>query len=358
MLRPFVTVLIDTYNHERFVEEAIRSVMEQDFSPSDAEILVVDDGSTDHTPDIVRKFEPHVRLLRKSNGGQASAFNSGFREASGQVVALLDGDDWWAPGKLTAIAKTFAANPDVGLVGHGITEVCPDGRRRTELPREATRIRISSVEEAKRFRMLRGFLGTSRMACRREVLARVGPVPEALEFEADEYVFTLAGIFADIIILRGAFTFYRVHGGNLFQLSKGDPQATRRKQRVLTVLAESLRQELKRNAVPKEIARAILECVEVEADVLRLGVDGGFPWETISAELKTMRVFHGDASFRQHLISCIRLIPALVLPAAAYYRWRRRFAVSPRYQKFRRRFLPFPVPNAVERLDERPYRAD
>lgn len=358
MSKPFVTVLIDTYNHERFVEEAIRSVIEQDFSASDAEILVVDDGSTDRTPDIVRKFEPQVRLLRKNNGGQASAFNAGIREACGEIFAFLDGDDWWAPGKLTAVAEAFATSPDVGLVGHGITEVCSDGGRRTELPRKPTLFQISSVEEAKKFRMLRGFLGTSRMACRRGVLARVGSVPEALEFEADEYIFTLASTFTEVMILGRALTFYRVHGGNLFQLSQGDPQATRRKQRVLAALAQSLWEGLERNGVPDDVIRTIVECVQVEADVLRLGVESGFPWETISAELRTMRVFHSDASFWQRSLSYGRLIPALVLPSAAYYRWRRRLAVSRLYQEFRRRFLPFPVPNAVERLDERPYRGD
>src|ERR1051325_2162678 len=91
----FASVLIDTYNHERFIEQAIVSVLEQDFPASEREILVVDDGSTDGTPEIVKKFEPQVRLLRKKNGGQASAFNAGIPECKGEIVAFLDGDDWW-----------------------------------------------------------------------------------------------------------------------------------------------------------------------------------------------------------------------------------------------------------------------
>jgi glycosyltransferase involved in cell wall biosynthesis len=353
-----ITVLIDTYNHERFIEEAICSVLEQDFPASDAEILVVDDGSTDRTPDIVRKFEPHVHLLRKNNGGQASAFNVGVQQARGEIIAFLDGDDWWAQEKLSAVAEALDANPDVGLIGHGLTEVSPDGRRRTEVPRESMRFRISSVEDAKKFRMLRGFLGTSRMAYRRDVLRRVGSVPEALVFEADEYLFTLASIFAEVLILRGALTFYRVHGENLFQLSNGDPEAGRRKQRVLTLLAQSLREEITRNRVPDDVARAVLECVEVEAEALRLGLDGGFPWETVWTELRLMRIFHSDASFWQHLISCVRLVPAVVLPSATYYRLRRAFASLSMYQKLRRTLLPFPVPRQVERIDRRDERVD
>ena len=119
MTKPFVSVLIDTYNHERFIEEAIVSVLGQDFPAAEREIIVIDDGSTDRTPEIVRKFEPHVRLLQKANGGQASAFNAGIPECGGEVVAFLDGDDWWVPQKLSHVIPVFAKDPRIGMVGHG-----------------------------------------------------------------------------------------------------------------------------------------------------------------------------------------------------------------------------------------------
>src|SRR5260370_12749644 len=99
----FASVLIDTYNHERFIEKAIVSALEQDFPAADREIIVVDDGSTDRTAEIVRKFEPRVRLLGKENGGQASAFNAGIPECKGEIGAFLDGDDLWASHKLTTV---------------------------------------------------------------------------------------------------------------------------------------------------------------------------------------------------------------------------------------------------------------
>src|SRR5580693_9697856 len=126
MGKPTVSVLIDTYNHERFIEKAIVSVLAQDFPAAEREIIVVDDGSTDRTPEIVRKFEPRARLLRKENGGQASAFNAGIPECKGEIIAFLDGDDWWAPNKLRAVTEVLASDKEVGLVGHGITEVFAD----------------------------------------------------------------------------------------------------------------------------------------------------------------------------------------------------------------------------------------
>src|ERR1700751_6367895 len=115
MARPFVSVLIDTFNHERFIEQAVVSVLEQDFPRADREIIVVDDGSTDGTPQILRKFEPQLRVIRKENGGQASAFNTGIPECRGEIIVFLDGDDYWLPGKLSRVMEVFAKNPAVGL---------------------------------------------------------------------------------------------------------------------------------------------------------------------------------------------------------------------------------------------------
>jgi len=352
LAKPYASVLIDTYNHERFIEQAVRSVLEQDFPASDREVLVVDDGSTDRTCEIVRRFEPHVRYLRKQNGGQASAFNAGIQECQGEIVAFLDGDDWWAPRKLSAVAGAFADEVEVGVVGHGLTEVYPDGRQRVEALREISRFRITSPEEAKKFSTRRSFLGSSRVTYRRETLCRIGPVPEPLAFEADEYLSALAGLFADVLILAEPLTFYRLHNNNLFQITGGNTQATRKKQQVLSFLAQLLDKKFKEEGIPLKLAKPILECVEVEADVLRLRLDGGFPWETVSTELKIMRVFHSDASLWQHLFTYARLVPAAVMPASTYYRWRNHLSRLPLYQEFRRKFMPFPVPRHIERNDK------
>lgn len=352
MPRPLITALVDTYNHESFIEEALSSVIEQDFPASEMEVLVVDDGSTDQTPALVRKFEPRARVLRKTNGGQGSAFNAAIPEAHGEIVAFLDGDDWWARNKLTLVAEAFVGDKAIGLVGHGITHVHSDGRREQETPREVSRFRIDSVEDAKIFRMRKNFLGTSRMAYRREVLSQIGHVPEELRFEADEYLFTLGGFFADVLILRDTLTFYRLHANNLFQLTDGNAESVGKKQKVLESLAVALSKRFAELNVEAPISRPIIESVQVEADLLRLAVESGYPWETISTELKVMRVFLGDASLQQRLFSLARLAPALVMPAAAYYRWRQKLSRMEFYQNLRRRFMPFPVPSHMERQEK------
>ena len=352
MSKPFVTALIDTYNHEAFIEKAIESVLQQDFQAAETEILVVDDGSTDRTPELIRKFAPQVRLLRKVNGGQASAFNAAIPETHGEIVAFLDGDDWWAPGKLTGVVGVFVQDAKVGLVGHAVTQVYPDGHQHTELPKEVSRFRLTSAEQARTFRMRKTFLGTSRMTYRRNVLRQIGPVPETLTFEADEYLFTLAGFFADVVVLRDSFSFYRLHEGNLFHISEGSEESLRRKQQVLAALAQALDEKLRALGANSDITKSIVECVQAEADILRLTVDGGFPWETLRAELKIMGLLHSDASFAQHLFSYARLLPACIMPAASYFRWKNSVSRLELYKDLRQRFLPFPVPSHVERQEK------
>ena len=149
MPTPRVSVLIDTYNHEGFIEQAILSVLAQDISMSDVEILVVDDGSTDRTPEIVRRFQPRVRLLEKPNGGQASAFNFAIPQCQGEIIAFLDGDDWWAPDKLRRVVQAMTSEPEVGMVGNGIIEVFDNGEQHSEVLAQIPRFRIDSVQGAR-----------------------------------------------------------------------------------------------------------------------------------------------------------------------------------------------------------------
>src|ERR1700730_9699412 len=115
-MKPLVTALVDTYNHERYIEQALVSVVEQGLSTAELEILVVDDGSTDNTSSIIQKFVARVKHLRRKNGGQATAFNVALSDERGQSVPLLDGDDWSARGKLSAVLEALKREPEVSAV--------------------------------------------------------------------------------------------------------------------------------------------------------------------------------------------------------------------------------------------------
>src|SRR5437899_12739946 len=96
--QPLVTALINTYNYGRFLPFAINSVLNQTYK--NIEIIVVDDGSTDHTQEVLERYADRVRKIRTTNGGQAQARNVGIPLARGELLMLLDADDAWLPGKV------------------------------------------------------------------------------------------------------------------------------------------------------------------------------------------------------------------------------------------------------------------
>jgi glycosyltransferase involved in cell wall biosynthesis len=344
-----VSVLIDTYNHERFIERAIASVLDQDMAMDGVEIVVVDDGSTDGTPEIVRRFEPRVRLIRKTNGGQASAFNAGIAECHGEIVAFLDGDDWWAPQKLRKVLATMERDPEAGIIGNGITEVFENGDEHSEVLHDTPRFRIDSVEGARIFRRRKSQLGTSRMTVRTEVLRRILPVPEQIAIEADEYIFTLAAAFSVVSILGEPLTFYRIHSGNLFQLSGFKKEPMLRKQKSIEILAHAISERLSQFGLPGNVVKAVAETVQLEADLIRLQLKGGFPWETVRAEWKFYRIVHQDGTLSHMIFKLGTLVPALFCPPRLYYNLRRRLAANGLYLRARKVFFPIPEPQHMTR---------
>lgn len=346
---PLISVLVDTYNQERFIEECLVSVLEQDFPSADMEILAVDDGSTDHTPGIVHKFAPRVKYLRKPNGGQASAFNAGLAEARGELVAFLDGDDWWRKNKLAAVASAFARWPEAGVVGHGIIEVLRDGRRRTETIREECHFRADSPAGADMLRNRKHLLGSSRLTIRAAIARRIRPIPEIMLFEADEFLFTVAAVLSNVCIIPEPLTYYRHHESNLFQSGDSNHSARLAKLRILEALWSALKDRLAAERIDSRARNMIVEALQVEADQLRLSLFGGLPWKTISTELRILRIHHSEAKLRQKLFSLLRLLPATIIPAHWYYQCRVALARNSRYLRFRKRFLPIPMANQLRR---------
>jgi GT2 family glycosyltransferase len=340
--RPFVSVLIDTYNHERFIEQAVVSALEQDFPPSDREILVVDDGSTDRTPEILGKFASQVRVLRKSNGGQASAFNSGIPECKGEIIAFLDGDDWWAPKKLARVVAVLAANGNCGIVGHGIANAFEGGTQSIDTVPKAERLRLNALAAARVFRLRKSYLGTSRMTLRAKIARQILLLPEALVIEADEYLFTIAAAVSDLMILPDVLTYYRQHGANLYNSAGGNVEGMRRKQRVMAALSLALRRELHARGVPAEVTECVCEIIDKEAQQMRLMLDGGAPWETMSVENAIYRIMHGDAPVSHRMFRFATLIPSLVLPPRWFYSSRRWVAERAWYRRARRAALAVP----------------
>ena len=322
-----VSVLIDTYNHERFIERAITSVLEQDMPMDGVEIVVVDDGSTDRTPEIIRRFEPRVLLLQKPNGGQASAFNTGFARLKGEIIALLDGDDWWEPQKLRLVLDTFRDNPGIGTIGTALNEVDTEGKHlRLVSPYFPDAFFLRTMQEGIQFRSLMTYMGTSRLALRRTVLEEILPIPEDLVIEADEYLATLAVAISGGRVIDRALTNYRYHSGNLYQYGKFDLERARRKSKVLQCLLRELPARLLTLGMTVEIVAAMLEPRKIEAERLRLTVDGGKPWETFRVENEASSVAYQNFSPGYRIFHVMVLALTLTMPSKWFYRIRSWYA--------------------------------
>lgn len=110
-----ISVVIPTFNSGHLVTEAVASVLGQTIVP--AEIIVVDDGSTDDTPDRLAPFAGRIRYVRQENQGVSTARNRGVEEARGEFVAFLDADDVWHPKKIELQLAAFDLAPHLGLLG-------------------------------------------------------------------------------------------------------------------------------------------------------------------------------------------------------------------------------------------------
>jgi len=321
--RPFVSVLIDTYNHEKFIEQAITSVLEQSFSASDCEILVVDDGSTDRTPEIIAKFAGRVTHLPKKNGGQGSAFNFGVPKCRGEIVAFLDADDWWEKDKVATVVSGFERNSEIGAIGHGLYEVDESGKLLfLNVPDREYSCRLRNLEEARQFLELRSFLGTSRLAARRSVLEKIFPIPEAMLIEADEYMATHAVAVSGCLVLDHPLTCYRFHSGNQFQFSTRDPRKLERKFISLDCLAKDLPPRLAAAGIAPEIVEFLTLPNWIDATRSRLSLGRGWPWETVRVERSAFHYTYKHASAGYHLFHAAVLAIAAVTPPGLFYRGR------------------------------------
>lgn len=210
-----VSIIVNNYNYERFLKEAIDSALNQTYP--NVEVIVVDDGSTDNSRKIIAGYGERVISVLKENGGQASTFNEGFKAGNGDVICFLDADDKLLPAAVESLLPCFKdeavvkvhwrlqiidenSSPTGNLLPD---ESLPEGNFRDDLIDNGPDSYLSSP--------------TSGNAWSRKVLEKVLPIPEE-DFRqgADGYLLTLTPLFGSIRCLEEPQAQYRMHGGNQF----------------------------------------------------------------------------------------------------------------------------------------------
>jgi glycosyltransferase involved in cell wall biosynthesis len=204
-----VSIVIDNYNYGKFLGAAIDSALAQTYS--DLEVIVVDDGSTDTSRDVIASYGSRIIPILKENGGQPSAFNAGFDASAGAIVLFLDADDLLSPG---AVARVVAAiRQDDVNVQWQMWEIDEEGRLTGELvPADRLVTADHRAEVIRSGPIPLAYPPTSGNAWRREFLKTVMPIPEdGDKHGADAYLCNIAPLFGCIRALPEPQGFYRVH---------------------------------------------------------------------------------------------------------------------------------------------------
>lgn len=182
-MEPRISVVIPLYNKEREIAQTLRSVLGQHTAP--LEVIVVDDGSTDAGPDVVRSFDsPLIRMIVQTNRGVSAARNRAIAEARGDYVALLDGDDRWHADYLTEIHRLIAAYPGCGAYGTAFYIRSADGMVQGDTPRREGP--VDFFREA----LSRYVLIPSATTLRRDLVVEAGGFPEGMKLGEDQYLWT------------------------------------------------------------------------------------------------------------------------------------------------------------------------
>ena len=210
---PLVSVIMCNYNYGNFIAEAIESVLSQTYR--NFELIVVDDGSTDNSREVISLYrDPRIRTVFKENGGQASAFNAGMKNAKGILVAFLDSDDIWKKDKCEKVFQAYEKG-EYSVIQHNLDVIDGDSQLLYRIhpgvePGIRNVLQAYFLENRTNF-----FSATSGLVCRMSDLMKIFPLDEEQwRICADVAITRPLPIFGDVCTLGDNLGYYRIHGSN------------------------------------------------------------------------------------------------------------------------------------------------
>ena len=209
---PVVSVIMPAYNVAGFIAAAIESVLKQTYTHW--ELLVIDDGSTDATPEVIgRCRDGRIRRFRTSNRGLAAARNYGLTRARGELIAFLDSDDLWFPDKLDVQVGVLERERNVGLVYSNVWRISESGRRLGMRRFALSRLPQGSCLDSLLVR--NGVIAPSTVMLRRSVIEKAGTFEPTLRAVEDWDLWWRAALYFDFRYLARPLAAYRIRTGAL-----------------------------------------------------------------------------------------------------------------------------------------------
>jgi glycosyltransferase involved in cell wall biosynthesis len=211
-----ISVIIPTRNYGSFIGDAIESILVQDYPQESIEIIVVDDGSTDNTREVIQKYAGAVTYLYGERKGVAAARNMGVAHAKGEIITFLDADDIWLPMRTKRVSEAFAQHADAGIVFHNFDVIDSHGTllhkdfSETFYPRRNRKGPLLSD-------IIKGnvFCGASSFSFRKALLKEICPIPEDIKRGVDFYLTAIAACSVQAWHIPETLGLYRFHQENL-----------------------------------------------------------------------------------------------------------------------------------------------
>lgn len=216
--KPLVSILINNYNYGSFIGEAIDSALDQTYPH--IEVIVVDDGSTDNSPEIITSYGNRIIPVLKENSGQASAFNRGFAVCQGDFIFFLDSDDVFYLDKVQTILDILTAkmmNNRCVMVYHLLECVDKNGASLGhQIPNSLHNVPPNLYYYACQYKFFPfASAPTSGIAISRELATRIFPIPEkGVRTSADEFIIRPALLIGEVHGVNSILSKYRIHGKN------------------------------------------------------------------------------------------------------------------------------------------------
>jgi glycosyltransferase involved in cell wall biosynthesis len=218
MSGPLVSILINNYNYARFLGVAIDSALTQSYVST--EVLVVDDGSTDNSREVISRFGNRVTAIFKENGGQASSFNAGVSACRGDILCFLDADDFFYPDKVSRVVEFFhehAENLKPIMLHHLLAVKNDTGADVEGRPYGKTHPSPMNLYAfAQRHNFIWYEAGpTTSISLNRILTDRLFPIPEkGVRISGDDFIVCGASLLADVYSIKEILGGYRVHEKN------------------------------------------------------------------------------------------------------------------------------------------------
>lgn len=260
---PTVSVVIPSYNHEKYIRQCVDSVLCQSWR--DSEVIVVDDGSTDGTHDILCEFGKKITYIRQENRGTQAARNAGIRVSTGEFVALLDSDDAWLPEKLEQELRIFEIRPDAGLV-YSLAYII-DSTGEIPSTRQVIGAGLVDTEPAFDQLLVENRVPALTAVVRKACLDEVGLFDETLFGAADWDLWLRIAARWPVVCLEYPLALYRIHESNTTNQFLRTGQYFAEQKRVIEKAFE-LHGDIVRDSNVWSRARARVHLVGVEAYLL------------------------------------------------------------------------------------------